>query len=77
MDDRLRLIQYLYDDEEVDDPAFTRRLTEDEALYREYERLRTTKEELDDRPARRPDPVVVDQVMDRACTAAQKPSTPS
>ena len=73
MDDRLRLIQYLYD-EEVDDPAFARRLTEDEALFREYERLRAAKDDLDDRPARRPDPAVVDQVVHRARTAAQESS---
>jgi len=75
MDDRLRLIQYLYD-EEVDDPAFPRRLTEDDALYREYDRLRALKEDLDDRPTRRPDPDVVDQVVDRARTAARESSPP-
>jgi hypothetical protein len=80
MDDPLRLIQYLYD-EEVDDPTFARRLTEDETLYREYERLRATKEDLDNRSSRRPDPAVVDQVVDQARTAAQEstasPSSPN
>lgn len=75
MDDPLRLIQYLYGEDE-DASTVARRLSEDEALYREYERLRETKERLDHRPARRPDPAVVDQVVETARTAAQhSPST--
>jgi len=74
MDDRLRLIRYLYG-EETDESALVRRLSEDEDLYREYEGLRATKHALDDRPARRPDPGVVDQVVNEARAAAQ--STPS
>ncbi len=53
MDDRLRLIRYLYD-EEVDESALARRLSDDPDLYREYEELAATKRALDDRPARRP-----------------------
>ena len=74
MDDRLRLIRYLYG-EETDESALARRLSEDDDLYREYERLRATKQALDDRPARQPDPAVVDQVVSDARTAAE--STPS
>lgn len=75
MDDPLRLIRYLYGEDE-DESTVARRLSEDEALYREYERLRETKKQLDDRPARRPDPAVVDQVVETARTAAQRsPST--
>lgn len=70
MDDRLRLIRYLYD-EETDASTLARRLSEDEDLYREYERLRATKQALDDRPARRPDPSVVDQVVNEARTASE------
>jgi hypothetical protein len=73
MDDPLRLIQYLYGEDE-DESTVARRLSEDEALYREYERLRETKERLDDRPARRPDPAVVDEVVDTARAAAQSSS---
>ena len=75
MDDRLRLIRYLYGEDE-DASTLARRLSEDEDLYREYERLRDTKRALDDRPARRPDPAVVDQVVDDARAAAQS-SAPS
>lgn len=75
MDDPLRLIQYLYGEDE-DESTVARRLSEDEALYREYERLRKTKERLDDRPARRPDPAVVDEVVDTARAATQSSSTP-
>jgi len=75
MDDRLRLIRYLYGEEE-DESALARRLSDDDDLYREYERLRDAKRALNDRPARRPDPAVVDQVVDEARTAAQS-SAPS
>ena len=75
MDDPLRLIRYLYGEEE-DESAVARRLSDDSDLYREYERLRETKERLDDRPARRPDSAVVDQVVETARTAAHhSPST--
>ncbi|MFB6097811.1 MAG: hypothetical protein ABEK84_01595 [Salinibacter sp.] len=73
MDDPLRLIQYLYD-EEIDDATFARRLVEDEALYREYEQLRRAKERMEERPARRPDPAVVDDVVEKARAAAQESS---
>lgn len=76
MDDRLRILRYLYD-EDVDDPTFRHRLTEDGSLYREYEQFRQTKEDLDRRPSRRPDPAVVDDVVETARTAAQESATPS
>lgn len=71
MNDRLRLIRYLYD-EDGDDSTFARRVSEDEALYREYERLRATKERLDERPTPRPDAAVVDQVVEAARTTRQE-----
>lgn len=76
MDDPLRLIRHLYDEDE-DASTLERRLSEDEVLYREYERLQNTKKRLDERPSRRPDPAVVDQVVETARAAAQRsPSTP-
>ena len=76
MDDRLRLIRYLYD-EEVDESALARRLSDDPDLYREYEELAATKRALDDRPARQPDAAVVDQVVNEARTAAPPAAPPS
>lgn len=70
MDDALRIIQHLYG-EEVDDPTFDRRVAEEESLRREYERLRATKDALDRRSPRTPDPDVVDHIVDRAAEAAQ------
>lgn len=71
MDDRLRLLQYLYG-EDVDDPSFPRRMTADDELRREYERLQATKEELDQRSSPRPDPAVVDRVVDAAAEASTR-----
>lgn len=70
MDDTLRLIQYLYG-EDVGDPSLVRRLSEDEDLRREFERLRATKAELDRRSSKQPDPAVVDRVVDAAGEAAE------
>jgi hypothetical protein len=70
MDDSLRLIQHLYD-EDVDDPTFDRRLAEDDQLREEYERLQATKNALDRRSPPSPDPATVDQVVARAADAAQ------
>lgn len=67
MDDTLRLIQHLYDE---DDSALAQRLTEDDALRREYEQLRDTKESLDQHSSPSPDPDVVDDIVDRAAEAA-------
>lgn len=69
MDDRLHLIQYLYD--EADDDYVVRRLAEDEVLRREYERLRDAKAALDRLPSRSPDPEVVDRVVASAKEAAR------
>lgn len=71
MDDTLRLIQSLYD-EDVDDPDFVRRVAEDDTLREEHERLRQTKDALDRRSTPSPDPAVVDRVVDHAATAAQE-----
>lgn len=80
MDDRLRLIQSLYGND--DPPAdLRRRLADDEALRREYEALAETKEALDQRPAQTPDAEVVDRVVARAEAAAAhespEPASPS
>lgn len=76
MDDRLRIIQYLYG-EDVDDAKIAYRLSEDGDLYREYEQLRRTKKDLDTRPSHQPDPAVVDEVVDTARAAAQESAASS
>ncbi len=75
MDDTLRLIQHLYDDDDaefahLDDAEFAHRLARDEELRREYEELLETKEALDQRTSSSPDPDVVDTIVDRAAEAA-------
>jgi len=69
MNDRLRLIQYLYDEGE-DRSAVRKRLANDKALRREYEQLRETKDLLDRRDSPSPEPDVVDRVVASARTAA-------
>jgi hypothetical protein len=76
MDDRLRLIRYLYG-EDANDAAVAHRLSEDGDLYREYERLRETKKRLDDRPSPRPDAAVVDRIVETAQAATRDSSVPS
>jgi len=70
MDDSLRLIQHLYG-EDVDDPAFDHRLTEDDALREEYEQLQETKDALDRRSSPSPAPTVVDDIVEQAADAAK------
>lgn len=72
MDDRLQLIQHLYG-EKTEDPAFSRRLIEDESLRREYEQLRETKKRLDGCRSRTPESEVVDRVVEEARSAAERP----
>ncbi|MEF8796881.1 MAG: hypothetical protein V5A22_05250 [Salinivenus sp.] len=74
MDDSLRLIQSLYG-EDVDDPDLARRVSEDEDLRREHERLQQVKDTLDRRSSASPDPEVVDRVVAQAA-AAQGAATP-
>lgn len=72
MDEPLQLIQYLYgetSDEEAE--AVEQRLAEDESLRREYEELRSVKDDLDDRSAQGPDALVVDQIVAAAGEAAR------
>jgi len=71
MDDSLRLIQYLYD-EDVDDPDFARRVVEDDELRREGDRLRQAKDALDRRSSPSPDPEVVDRVVEQAAAATPR-----
>lgn len=70
MDDRLRLIRYLYG-EESDESGLERRLLDDDSLRQEFERLRHTKQHLDQRPPQRPDADVVDEVVQEARMAAE------
>ncbi len=69
MDDRLRLIQSLYDPDGLS-PDLRRRLADDETLRSEYEALRDTKDALDQRPSQTPDAEVLDRVVARAKAAA-------
>lgn len=69
MDDTLRLIRYLYG-EENDDSGLERRLVEDDSLRDEFDRLRETKEHLDRRRPQRPDSEIVDRVVEHARAAA-------
>lgn len=76
MDDRLRLLQHLYDED--DDPATLRQqLAEEEGLRREYDDLRETKAVLDRAPSHSPHADVVDRVVARAEAATQATDSPS
>lgn len=74
MDESLRLLQYLYDELSAEEEAaLEERLAQDAALREEYEALRSTKKDLDGRPAASqpsPDPGAVDRVVDAAADAA-------
>ncbi len=74
MDNELRLIQYLYGDEERPEDV-ERLLAADEALRAEYRRLHAVKEQLDARAPSRPDAAVVDEVVNAAAKAALAPSS--
>jgi negative regulator of sigma E activity len=76
MDDSLRLIQSLYG-EDVDDPDLARRVSEDEDLRREHERLQQVKDILDRRSSASPDPEVVDRVVAQAAAAQGAAAPPS
>lgn len=69
MDDTLRIIKHLYD-EDLEDPSALRRIREDDTLRQELEELRSTKEILDRRFSPSPDPDVVDRVVNHAAEAA-------
>lgn len=71
MDDKLQIIQHLYD--EADAPSDRERLLEDEALRAEYEALSGIKFHLDKRPKQRPDVAVLDAVMATAAMASGQP----
>lgn len=70
MDDSLRIIQHLFE-EDVHDPAFSRRVAKDDGLRQEYQQMLETKAALDRRSSPSPDPEVVDQVVARAAGAAR------
>jgi negative regulator of sigma E activity len=76
MDDSLRLIRSLYG-EDVDDPDLARRVSEDEDLRREHERLQQVKDILDRRSSASPDPEVVDRVVAQAAAAQGAAAPPS
>lgn len=74
MDNELRLIQYLYGEEERPEDV-ERLLAADEALRAEYRRLHAVKEQLDARSPSRPDAAVVDEVVNAAAKAAPAPAS--
>lgn len=65
MDNELRLIRYLYGEEDRPEEV-ERLLASDDALRAEYRRLHAVKTHLDGRPPQRPDADVLDAVMDAA-----------
>lgn len=69
MDDTLRLIRYLYGEED-DETGLERRLVENDSLRTEFQHLRQTKERLDRRRPQRPDSEIVDRVVEHARAAA-------
>lgn len=69
MDDTLRIIRYLYGEDDA--PAdVERRLAEDDDLRAEYKALHEVKQHLDERSPQRPDAAVIDQVTEKAAEAA-------
>jgi hypothetical protein len=70
MDDTLRIVRYLYDED--DDPSFEQRLADDEPLRQEYEALAETKEALDHRSSASPDEAVVEDLVATAAEAARQ-----
>lgn len=62
MDNELRLIRYLYGEEEHPEEV-ERLLAADSALRAEYRRLKATKDRLDARSPQRPDAAVVDRIV--------------
>ncbi len=62
MDNELRLIRYLYGEEEHPEEV-ERLLAADAPLRAEYSRLKATKNRLDARPRQRPDAVVIDRIL--------------
>lgn len=61
MDDKVHIVQHLYG--EGGDPDALHQAMQDDAVRQEYEALRETKQYLDQRPAARPDPQVIDRVV--------------
>jgi hypothetical protein len=78
MDDTLRIIRYLYGEDDA--PAdVERRLAEDDDLRAEYKALHEVKQHLDERSPQRPDAAVIDQITQKAAEAAsaQRTATPA
>lgn len=71
MDDTLRIIRYLYDEEEQPGEV-ERQLADDEELRAEYEELRAVKKQLDRRPRHRPDAEILDRITEAAGSARRK-----
>lgn len=71
MDETLRIIRQLYD-EESDEGDLERRLDRDPALRREREALREVKAHLDRRTPERPSPSTIDDVVAHAGEAARR-----
>lgn len=74
MDDTLRIIRYLYGEDDA--PAdVERRLAEDDDLRAEYKALHEVKQHLDQRSPHRPDAAVIDQITEKAAEAASAQRT--
>jgi hypothetical protein len=71
MDETLRIIRQLYD-EEPDEDDLERRLDRDPALRREREALREVKDHLDCRAPKRPSPSTIDDIVAHAGEAARR-----
>lgn len=71
MDETLRIIRQLYD-EELDEDDLERRLDRDPALRREREALREVKAHLDRREPERPSPSTIDDIVAHAGEAARR-----
>lgn len=65
MDDTLRIIRYLYDEEEQPEEV-ERRLAANDELRAEYEALHAVKKQLDRRPRQRPNAEVLDRITEAA-----------
>ncbi len=75
MDDTLRIIRYLYDEDDAPGEV-ERQLAEDDALRAEYDALHEVKQHLDQRAPQRPDDAVLDRIVARAGAAATAPRAP-
>ena len=79
MDKELRLIRYLYGEDERPE-EFEQLLASDQALRTEYRKLKSAKDYLDTRPRQRPNEAVVDRIVAAAggeAAPAPEPDRPA